>query len=127
MRRRTGPKKAPVCAAPIVDTGNVAFVKKRLIRKGKALQVAAFFKTLSDPARMQVIEALAIRRLCVCDLAALLGMSQSSASHHLRTLRDKGIVKYHKTGRIVRYSLDDAHVSRAFAAALRHALHKRPG
>lgn len=118
-------KPVPVCGSPLVDAKTVEFVKKRLTGKGKAVQVAEFFKTLSDPGRMRIIEALSIRKLCVCDLAALLETSQSSASHHLRSLRDKGIVKYERTGRIVHYSLDDEHVSGAFSAALKHALHKK--
>ncbi|MDH5476699.1 MAG: metalloregulator ArsR/SmtB family transcription factor [Nitrospinota bacterium] len=117
-------KDETVCEVNLVDKENVDYVKGKLSAQTKALKVAEFFKTLSDPARMRIIEALSIRKLCVCDLAHLLGLSQSATSHHLRTLRDKGVVKYEKTGKIVYYRLDDEHVKGAFSAVLDHVLHQ---
>jgi DNA-binding transcriptional ArsR family regulator len=61
--------------------------------------------------------------LCVCDLAATLGMSQSATSHQLRTLRQLRLVKNRKEGRQVYYSLDDEHIYSLFKQGLDHALH----
>ncbi|MDH4182708.1 MAG: metalloregulator ArsR/SmtB family transcription factor [Nitrospinota bacterium] len=118
-------KELALCEVNLVDEKNVNFVKARLSGATKSAQVAEFFKTLSDPARMRIIEALSIKKLCVCDLAHILGLSQSATSHHLRTLRDKAVVKHEKIGKMVYYSLDDEHVSGAFSAVLDHILHSQ--
>ena len=113
-----------LCEVNLVDKENVDLVKAKLTDAGKTAQAAEFFKTLSDPARMRIIEALSIRKLCVCDLAHILGLSQSSTSHHLRTLRDKRVVRYEKIGKMVYYTLDDEHVAGAFFAVRDHVLHR---
>ena len=58
--------------------------------------------------------------LCVCDLASLIGISQSAISHQLRVLRNTNLVKYRKDGRIAYYSLDDDHISSILTAGLKH-------
>ena len=112
-----------VCQTTLVDKENVEYVKQRLAGEKRVLKVSEFFKAVSDPARIRIVEALSIKILCVCDLAHLLGLSQSATSHHLRTLRDRGIVRYEKMGKMVYYSLDDEHVTEAFKAVFDHALH----
>lgn len=107
-----------------MDRENVELVQSRMTDQKQAMQVAEFFKTLSDPARMRIIEALSIRRLCVCDLAHIVGLSQSATSHHLRSLRDRRVVKFEKIGKMVYYSLDDEHVAGAFKAVLDHVVHR---
>ena len=63
--------------------------------------------------------------LCVCDLAALLGISQSAVSHQLRLLRALRLVKFRREGRIVHYSLDDSHIGNLFLQGLEHSREKR--
>ena len=58
--------------------------------------------------------------MCVCDIAALLDMSQSAISHQLRILKQARLVKYRKEGKVVYYSLDDDHVNQIFAQGLEH-------
>ena len=58
--------------------------------------------------------------MCVCDIAALLNMSQSAISHQLRILKQARLVKYKKEGKVVYYSLDDDHVNQIFAHGLEH-------
>jgi ArsR family transcriptional regulator len=106
-----------------------------------ATRLAETFKALSDPTRVRIISALShtelcvcdlaatlgmsqsATELCVCDLAATLGMSQSAISHQLRTLRQLRLVKNRKEGRQVYYSLDDEHIYSLFKQGLDHALH----
>lgn len=82
--------------------------------------LAQTFKVLGDPTRVSLAWALSREELCVCDLAALLGMSQSAVSHSLRALRDLRLVRYRKEGRIAYYSLDDAHVAELLALGFQH-------
>lgn len=82
--------------------------------------LAETFQLLASPTRLRIVEALADRELCVCDLAAVVGASQSTVSHHLRQLRQMRIVRYRKDGRMAYYHLDDDHVVTLFRTALDH-------
>ena len=75
---------------------------------------------LGDPTRLRLVAALAAEELCVCDLATLLGISQSAASHSLRALRQLRLVRYRRAGKIAYYSLDDAHIAALLGEGLRH-------
>ncbi|GAB6139079.1 ArsR/SmtB family transcription factor [Halanaerobaculum tunisiense] len=88
-------------------------------------RLAATFKVLSDPTRIRIINALANKELCVCDISELLEMSQSAISHQLRRLRELNLVKYRKEGRIVYYSLDDDHILKLFNQGLEHVLEEQ--
>ena len=81
------------------------------------------FKALADPTRVRIISVLAQTELCVCDLAATLGMSQSAVSHQLRLMRRMRLVKNRKAGRMVYYSLDDEHIDDLFRRGLEHVEH----
>jgi len=82
--------------------------------------LADLFQILASPTRLRIVEALLDRELCVCDLAAVVGASQSAVSHHLRQLRQLRIVSYRRMGRMAYYRLDDAHVGRLFETGLEH-------
>jgi ArsR family transcriptional regulator len=75
---------------------------------------------MGDPTRVRLIYALAQRELCVCDLAAVLGLSVSAVSHQLRLLRGLRLVKYRREGRLAYYSLDDEHVDTLLRQGLEH-------
>lgn len=77
-------------------------------------------KALSDPNRVAIIKVLALRRLCVCELTALLGLAQSTVSKHLRTLEEAGLVAYAKDGTWINYYLADGSDSPYAAAMLEH-------
>lgn len=117
-------KNSDVCEVIFTDEKAVAFVRKRLSNEKITHRIAEMFKSLADPTRIRIIEALSIKELCVCDLANLLGMTQSAISHQLRLLRQNGILKYRKEGRTVYYSLDDHHVSDLLDSVSSHVTHK---
>ena len=85
--------------------------------------LARIFKALGDPSRLRIIYVLSKSSLCVCDIATLLDMTQSSISHHLRVLRDLNLVKFKREGKLVIYSLDDDHVYKLFEEGLEHVKH----
>jgi DNA-binding transcriptional ArsR family regulator len=92
----------------------------RLISLGRSDRLAELFKTLGDSTRIRIMDALAKSELCVCDLAELLGLSQSATSHQLRVLRNSDLVKYRREGKMVYYSMHDAHVSELYRQGLEH-------
>ncbi|AGA68619.1 putative transcriptional regulator [Desulfitobacterium dichloroeliminans LMG P-21439] len=86
----------------------------------RATKLAYLFKTLGDPTRIRIMDALARSEFCVCDLAELLDLSQSATSHQLRILRNSNLVKYRKDGKMVYYSLQDNHVQELYRQGLEH-------
>jgi len=84
--------------------------------------VELLFKALSDATRLKIAYALTLEvELCVCDVANIIGSTVATASHHLRFLRNMGLAKYRKEGKLVFYSLKDDHVRQLVSVALEHA------
>ena len=98
------------CEEHIVHTDAVR--QARSTMPGDEITSAAsdFFKAFSDKTRLRILTALAIEELCVCDIASLLGMSQSAISHQLRFLKQARLVKSRKDGKTVYYALCDDHI-----------------
>ena len=88
-------------------------------------KLAEFFKILGDTTRAKILFALDQNEMCVCDIANVLGMSKSSISHQLGTLRRSGIVKCRKSGKEVFYMLDDEHIQKVFEVGIEHIEHKK--
>ncbi len=82
--------------------------------------MAQLFKALADDTRLQLVYALSQEELCGCDLSVLLGISQAAVSHHLRTLRQLRLVTSRREGKVVYYTLADAHVEAIIAQGLAH-------
>jgi len=112
------------CEMPCVHQENVDRVKGKALTPEEILGLSEIFKTLGDPTRLRILQALSQEELCVCDLVEVLEMTQSAVSHQLRVLRDQRLVKYRKEGKMVFYSLDDEHIINLFAQGLAHVRHK---
>ena len=99
------------CAEPHgADPGALSAVRARLLAGRDVDAVAEVFKLLGDPTRVRLVDALSHGERCVCDLASLVGMSESAVSHQLRLLRGARLVRVRRAGRLAFYSLDDHHV-----------------
>ena len=83
------------------------------------------FRVLGDPTRVRILSALSRSELCVGDLAAQLGVTESAVSHQLRLLRGARVVRSRRSGRMIFYSLDDMHVLALFEQGLRHVQEAR--
>jgi len=92
----------------------------RLLGEESASALAETFKVLGDVTRVRILDALARTELCVCDLAELIGLTESAVSHQLRLLRGMRLVRPRRDGRMVFYSLDDHHIVRLFEQGLEH-------
>jgi ArsR family transcriptional regulator len=86
-------------------------------------ELTNLFAALGDPTRLRIMAALATQELCVCDLAATIGHSESAVSHQLRLLRSLRLVRSRREGRRVFYALDDDHVLGIYAQACDHVHH----
>jgi ArsR family transcriptional regulator len=84
-------------------------------------EAVRFFQALADPVRLRIVRLLLVRPLCVCELAFILKAEQSRISHHLRILRDAGLVEDERRGRWMIYRIAGAG-PKALAAALEPAL-----
>lgn len=112
-----------VCEIEYVDELRVQRARQALPDTEVVETLAETFKTLGDPTRLRIIAALAapdVGELCVCDLATLLGASDSAVSHSLRALRHLRLVRYRREGKIAYYRLDDAHVKQLIHEGVRH-------
>jgi ArsR family transcriptional regulator, lead/cadmium/zinc/bismuth-responsive transcriptional repressor len=109
----------------VVDGERVAAVQAAMPAAEQVEQVADVFALLGDPNRLRLLVALLEGAdMCVCDLAAAAGMTESAASHALRWLRAHRIVSApRREGRLMYYRLDDAHVRVLLDIALTHAQH----
>ena len=109
-----------VCEVTALHPAEVAAVRKQMKDERTINDLAESFQMLSDPTRLKIVLALSTRELCVCDLAALIGLSESAVSHQLRLLRSLRVVKYRREGKMAYYSLDDEHVFHLVNEGLRH-------
>jgi len=111
------------CDVTCIHEETVAEVREHMLGDQEARSLAEIFKTLSDPTRVKMLFALMNRELCVCDLAAVIGASDSAVSHQLRILRTQKLVKNRRDGKVLYYSLADDHVSTLFRQGLEHVSH----
>lgn len=108
------------CEIQFVDEQKVESVRKAMKSAEKVSLLAETFKILGDSTRIKIAFALSKEELCVCDIANLLGVSQSAVSHSLRTLRQMKLVKFRKEGKIAYYTLDDEHIASLLEEGFRH-------
>ncbi len=103
-----------------VDLSHVRQLHRDIISVDKAQRMAEFFALLGDANRLRILSALATQELCVCDLAAVVKMTESAVSHQLRSLRAMRLVGYRKQGRNVFYCLKDNHVFNLYREVAEH-------
>lgn len=113
-----------MCDCNIIHQDAVNKTLKKMPNQDLFDKLAEFFKIIGDPTRTKILFALDQNEMCVCDIANVLGMTKSSISHQLATLRSSGIVKSRREGKEVYYTLDDEHVKQVFEIGIEHIEHK---
>ncbi|WP_459761541.1 ArsR/SmtB family transcription factor [Alkaliphilus crotonatoxidans] len=108
------------CDCNVIHQEVVEAVKENMPAEENLYDLAELFKVFGDTTRIKIIYALFASEMCVCDIAALLNMTQSAISHQLRVLKQARLVKFRKEGKVVYYSLDDDHVKQIFDQGLSH-------
>jgi ArsR family transcriptional regulator, lead/cadmium/zinc/bismuth-responsive transcriptional repressor len=121
--------KAPLsidrCGVRVLHLERIEEARKAASSEKEASRLASIYKALGDPTRIRMIMALLDGEICVCDLAAFLGLTESAVSHQLRLLREQALVKKRRDGQVLYYSLDDEHVSDLLQVGLDHVREKR--
>ena len=116
-------KETLVCECTVIHLEVIDKIK--LPEEELLYDLGDFFKILGDSTRIKILSALFQSEMCVCDIAALLGMTQSAISHQLRVLKQGRLVKHRKEGKVVYYSLDDDHIKHIVDQGLTHISEKR--
>ena len=103
------------CQVRVIHLDRVEQARRETV-SGKELNwLASIYKVLGDPSRLKIVMALRNVEMCVCDLAAFLGLTESAISHQLRRFKDLALVRSRREGQVIYYSLDDEHVAKSFA------------
>lgn len=113
-------EKIEKCSCTVIHEDVISRVKDTIPNEEVLYDLADLFKIFGDTTRIKILCALFKAEMCVCDIAALLNMTQSSISHQLRVLKQARLVKFRKEGKVVYYSLDDDHVKSIFDQGLHH-------
>ena len=111
-----------ICERRIIHEDRLAKARALLPRQIDIEGMSDLFKAMADSGRVQILMALDAQEMCVCDLAALLGVSESAASHQMRILRNMNLVKNRREGQVLYYRLVDDHVMQLIRVAHDHVL-----
>jgi DNA-binding transcriptional ArsR family regulator len=108
------------CRVRVVHLERVEKARNEIISERELDRLSLTYKVLGDPNRLKTVMALRSSEMCVCDLAAFTGLSESAVSHQLRRLKDLALVKSRRDGQVIYYALDDEHVSVLLEVGLEH-------
>ncbi len=120
MAVQQGNTKLECCDEHVVHMDAVNLARSAMPGDEITSAASDFFKAFSDKTRLRILTALVTEELCVCDIAAILGMSQSAISHQLRFLKQARLVKSRKSGKTVYYALCDDHIQIILSQGIAH-------
>ena len=102
----------------------IADVRAKMIGEAAISDMAELFKILGEATRVRILAAISVREMRVCDIAALLTMSNSAISHQLRVMKQAHVVKSRRAGKEVIYRMADGHIGALMRTALEHSSEK---
>ncbi len=108
------------CQIRVVHMNRIAKALSEAPPDDEIEHLALIYNLLGNPTRLKIVMALKSGEMCVCDLAAFIGLSESAVSHQLRRLKDMALVRKRRAGKILYYTLDDEHVSDLLEIGLEH-------
>jgi DNA-binding transcriptional ArsR family regulator len=108
------------CQVRVIHLDRIEQARRETVSEKEIERLSAIYKILGDPSRLKIVMALKNVEMCVCDLAAFLGLTESAVSHQLRRFRDLALVKSRREGQVIYYSLDDEHVEELLNVGLEH-------
>lgn len=111
-----------VCDCEVIHKEKVIKAKASMIDDEVLLNIADFYKAMSDSTRIKIINILEKNELCVCDISSILNMTKSAVSHQLKNLREMNLITSRKVGKEVWYTLADDHVKQVFDISLAHVM-----
>lgn len=108
------------CTCRIIHNDRILQANNTALREKEQGKLANLFKAMGDPTRLKILLALTEGEMCVCDLAAFLGITESAVSHQLRLLRQLYLVANRREGPVLYYRLDDHHINQLISVGLEH-------
>jgi DNA-binding transcriptional ArsR family regulator len=108
------------CQVRVIHLDRVERARRETVSGKELTRLSSIYKVLGDPSRLKIVMALRNVEMCVCDLAAFLGLTESAISHQLRRFKDLALVKSRREGQVIYYSLDDVHVAELLNVGLAH-------
>ena len=111
---------SPSCEFMHIHEDLVERVREEMPEESLLFDLAELFKIFGDSTRIKILYLLFEAEMCVCDIAQLLGMTQSAISHQLQLLKKSKLVKYRREGKTVFYSLADGHVRTIIGQGMEH-------
>lgn len=117
-------KVVECCEMSVIHEDIIKIVAEQIPDEDLLYELADLFKVFGDSTRVRILHVLSVSEMCVCDIAAVLDMTQSAISHQLRILKNARLVKNRKEGKVVYYSLDDEHVKHIFDQGMEHIKHR---
>ncbi len=118
--RQTAFCDSETCDVRMVHLDRVVRARAEAIDDDDLVRLTRIYKIMGDPTRLKIIIALRGGEMCVCDIAAFLGLSESAVSHQLRRMRELAVVKPRREGQVLYYRIDDDHVESLVAVGLDH-------
>jgi len=115
-----GSSAGETCDVTFVHKKDVDAARRSIPQESMLLGLSETFKVLGDSTRLKICLALSHQELCVCDLAALLSVSESAISHQLRLMKTMRLVRHRKEGKMSYYTLDDEHIEDLIRVGVRH-------
>lgn len=115
-------QKCECCQETVIHQDVIDRVEQVMLSDEEFQDLALLFKMFADETRIKILKALSEAEMCVCDISALLKMSQSAVSHQLASLKKTRLVRSRKQGKVVYYSLNDQHIFNLFHIAVEHIL-----
>jgi DNA-binding transcriptional ArsR family regulator len=113
-------EQIPQCEFMYVHQDVVERVHREMPDESALFDLAELFKIFGDSTRIKILYVLFESEMCVCDIAQLLGMTQSAISHQLQVLKKSKLVRYRREGKAIIYSLDDEHVRAILGQGMEH-------
>lgn len=113
-------KNELTCDCDVVHLDKVESAKNCLLADDKILKISSLYKAMADSTRIKIINILKDNEVCVCDIAVVLNMTKSAVSHQLKYLREMGIIKNRKEGKVTFYTLADEHIRQIFSVTAKH-------
>jgi len=110
--------RSELCDCRMIHQESIDRAREQALPDETVEGLAALFKGLADPGRVRILHALRRGEMCVCDLAAFLGVSESAVSHQLRMLRQLRLVANRRDGAVLYYRLRDGIVERLFSLGM---------
>ena len=113
------------CDTVVVHDDVICKIQQSMPEESVLKDLADFYKVFGDPTRVRILYVLLQQEVCVCDLAAILGMTQSAISHQLKILKDAKLVGNRREGKTIYYFLLDDHVRTIIAQGFEHLIEER--